>query len=47
MKTFTGFLLGIATGIYCDQNYTLPQITTWIDYAIKQAKEMEENMRKI
>jgi len=46
MKSFTGFLLGIAAGVYLDQNYALPKITTWVDYAVKQAKDMEETMRK-
>jgi hypothetical protein len=36
------FLAGLAAGIYADQAYKLPSVSSLIDRAIKYAKENEK-----
>jgi hypothetical protein len=36
------FLVGLATGIYIDQTYKIPSVSSLVDRAIKYAKENEK-----
>jgi hypothetical protein len=46
MQSLTTFLLGAAAGIYADQNYNLPKVATFIDFAVEWMRKMEESLRK-
>jgi hypothetical protein len=46
MKALTTFLIGTAVGIYVDQNYSIPKVTTFVSYGMEWVKKTEETLRK-
>lgn len=46
MKSLTIFILGVAAGVYIDQTYNLPRVSTFVNHAINQARKLEEELRK-
>jgi hypothetical protein len=45
-KAFTMAAFGIIAGIYIDQNYSVPHVSTFINFAMEWIKTLEENLRK-
>jgi len=40
------FFFGATAGVYIDQNYNLPKVTTFVNYGIEWVRKTEESLRK-